>query len=113
MRLHSYLLSASLALSLALLALQAGSASAAQDGVLVQQGKLLAQSMCADCHTFGGTRRSDRPSPDFAAIGAMPSTTPLSLRVFLQSSHANMPNLILEGPQIEALSAFILELGGK
>jgi hypothetical protein len=43
----------------------------------------------------------------------MPSTTPLSLRVFLQSSHANMPNLILEGPQIKALSAFILELGGK
>ena len=99
--------------SLALLTLQAGSASAAQDAMLVQQGKLLAQSMCAECHTFGGTIRSDRPSPDFAAIGAMPSTTALSLRVFLQSSHANMPNLILEGPQIEALSAFILDLGGK
>ncbi len=99
--------------SLALLTLQTGSASAAQDAMLMQQGKLLAQSMCAECHTFGGAIRSDRPSPDFASIGAMPSTTALSLRVFLQSSHANMPNLILEGPQIEALSAFILDLGGK
>jgi mono/diheme cytochrome c family protein len=79
----------------------------------VRQGQLLAQSMCADCHTFGGTTRFDRAAPDFAAVGAMPSTTPLSLRVFLKSSHANMPNLILEDAQIEALSAFILDLGGK
>lgn len=109
MRLHSPLVFA----SLALLALQSGSARAAQDAKLVQQGKTLAQSLCADCHTFGATIRSDRPSPDFAAVGAMASTTALSLRVFLKSSHANMPNLILEGPQIEALSAFILDLGGK
>ncbi len=99
--------------SLALLVLHAGPAHTAQDAMLVQQGKILAQSLCADCHTFGGAMRSDRAAADFAAIGAMPSTTLLSLRVFLKSSHGHMPNLILEEAQIEALSAFILELGGK
>jgi mono/diheme cytochrome c family protein len=90
-----------------------GSASAAQDSELVHQGRLLAQSMCSDCHTLGGQTRSDHAAPDLAAVGAMRSTTTLSLRVFLRSSHANMPNLILENVQIEALSAFILDLGGK
>lgn len=88
-------------------------AQAAQDPQLVQQGRLLAQSLCADCHTFGGARRSDRQPPDLADVGAMAQTTPLSLRVFLKSPHANMPDIILEPAQIEALSAFILELGGK
>ena len=91
----------------------AQTAAAAQDPQLVRQGRALAQSLCADCHTFGGAQRSDRAPPDFAAIGAMPSTTPLSLRVFLKSPHANMPDLILENGQIDALSAFILDLGGK
>jgi mono/diheme cytochrome c family protein len=88
-------------------------AQAAQDPLLVQQGRLLAQSLCADCHTFGSARRSDRPSPDFADVGAMAQTTALSLRVFLRSPHATMPDIILEPEQIDALSAFILDLGGK
>ncbi len=88
-------------------------AQAAQAPEQVAQGRLLAQSLCADCHTFGGDRRNDRAPPDFAAVGAMPSTTALSLRVFLKSPHATMPDLVLEEGQIQALSAFILDLGGK
>ncbi len=88
-------------------------AQAAQNQQLVAQGRLLAQSLCADCHTFGGETRSDRKPPDFAAVGAMTQTTPLSLRVFLTSSHVNMPDLILQDAQIDALGAFILDLGGK
>ncbi len=88
-------------------------AQAAQNAQLVQQGRLLAQSQCADCHTFGGAKRSDRLSPDFRDVGAMAQTTALSLRVFLKSPHANMPDLILEEGQIDALVAFILDLGGK
>lgn len=107
----AFLVTSSLALVSLFLA-QTG-AQAAQDERLVQQGRLLAQSMCADCHTFGGQTRSDGLPPDFAQVGAMPSTTPLSLRVFLKSPHRNMPDLILEEGQIDALAAFILDLGGK
>ena len=88
-------------------------AQAAQNQQLVAQGRLLAQSLCADCHTFGGDTRSDRNPPDFAAVGAMTQTTRLSLRVFLTSPHVNMPDLILQEAQIDALSAFIRDLGGK
>jgi mono/diheme cytochrome c family protein len=90
-----------------------GGAQAAQNPQRVQQGRLLAQSLCADCHTFSGNRRSDRLPPDFRDVGAMPQTTALSIRVFLKSPHANMPDLILEEGQIDALAAFILDLGGK
>ena len=103
-----------LSTALLLQALATGNAAqAAQNPQLVEQGRLLAQSLCADCHTFSGNRRSDRPSPDFRDVGAMPQTTALSLRVFLKSPHANMPDIILEPGQIDALSAFILDLGGK
>ena len=98
--------------TLTVLAISTG-AQAAQNPQLVQQGRLLAESLCADCHTFGGDRRSDRLPPDFRDVGAMPQSTALSLRVFLRSPHANMPDIILEPGQIEALSAFILDLGGK
>jgi mono/diheme cytochrome c family protein len=101
--------------ALAILTLGAGAqvSLAAQNPQLVRQGQALAESMCADCHTLGGARRTDRPSPDFAEIAAMPSTTPLSLRVFLKSPHRDMPDLILSDAQINALVAYILELGGK
>lgn len=88
-------------------------AQAAQDEILVKQGRILAEALCADCHTFGGNRRRDASPPDFAAVGAMPQTTALSLRVFLRSSHANMPDIILDDVQMDSLIAFILDLGGK
>jgi mono/diheme cytochrome c family protein len=100
------------ALLLALVAAPA-TASAMQDDILVKQGRILAESLCADCHTFGGNRRRDATPPDLAAVGAMAQTTALSLRVFLRSSHANMPDIILDDVQIYSLIAFILDLGGK
>lgn len=100
-------------LSTALILAIGNGAHAAQNPQLAQQGRLLAQSLCADCHTFGGAQRSDRAPPDFKAVADMPQTTALSLRVFLKSPHANMPDLILEEGQIDALVAFILDLGDK
>jgi mono/diheme cytochrome c family protein len=113
MMLRPALLASTFALALLIIGGGARDAAAAQDQQLVRQGQLLAQSLCADCHSFGGNKRSDRLSPDFAEVGALPSTTALSLRVFLRSSHATMPDIILEPGQIDAISAYILDLGGK
>lgn len=93
--------------------LSAAAPATAQDASLVRQGELLARALCADCHAIDQRVRSDAPAPPFAAIGATPSTTALSLRVFLRSPHPTMPNLILSDPQIEALTALILQRGGR
>jgi mono/diheme cytochrome c family protein len=67
-------------------------------------GERLAAANCATCH--GAQRRA----PAFTTIAAMPSTTQTSLGVFLQTSHASMPNLILSAADRNNLTAYILSL---
>ncbi len=67
-------------------------------------GERLAAASCAKCHGAHGS------APGFTTIAAMPSTTRTSLGVFLQTSHASMPNLILSGADRNNLIAYILSL---
>ena len=77
-------------------------------------GRKVAQDQCAKCHDVGvGAPALGREGPSFVDIARMPSTTELSLKVFLRSSHRNMPNLMLTDDEADALVAYILELGGK
>jgi cytochrome c len=50
---------------------------------------------------------------DFAEIAKLPSTTALSLKVFLQTSHRNMPNFILQPDEAGDVVAYILSLKRK
>ena len=43
----------------------------------------------------------------------MPSTTELSLKVFLRSSHKSMPNFILQPEETDDIVAYILSLRRK
>jgi mono/diheme cytochrome c family protein len=70
-------------------------------------GKRLAAANCAQCH---GAVEAHGRAPAFASIAAMPSTTQTSLSVFLQTSHASMPNLILSVADRDNLIAYILSL---
>lgn len=75
-------------------------------------GEALARSWCGNCHDVN---RAPRPPatdavPSFAAIAAMPSTTSMSLRVFLQTPHAAMPDYHLERHEVDNLVAYILSL---
>jgi mono/diheme cytochrome c family protein len=90
---------ASLALPAPLLAQPAG------DPV---RGCQLAEGTCASCHRIDG-KNLDAP-PGFAAVAAMPSTTALSLKVFLRSNHKEMPNLIISNPDTDDIVAYILSL---
>jgi cytochrome c len=49
-------------------------------------------------------------APDFAAIANQPSTTALSLMVFLQTSHKSMPNLVIAPGEADDLVNYILSL---
>ena len=91
---------ASLALPARLLAQPAGGDPA--------RGRELAGSMCASCHQIDGKNLGEPPG--FAAVAAMPSTTALSLKVFLRSNHEEMPNLIISDTDTADIVAYILSL---
>jgi cytochrome c len=74
-------------------------------------GHRLADAWCKQCHAIdAGTSGTANAAPDFAAIANQPSTTALSLKVFLKTSHRSMPNLVIAPDQADALVDYILSL---
>jgi mono/diheme cytochrome c family protein len=51
--------------------------------------------------------------PSFLEVAAHPATTALSLRVFLQTPHATMPNLMLTPEETDDVISYILTLRGE
>lgn len=98
---------ARLALIILMLTVPAVSATAQTNGNPLI-GRQTAATLCFPCHQIGETRRDGAPS--FVDIANMPSTTALSLKVFLRSSHKEMPNLIIPNSQTDDLIAYILNL---
>jgi mono/diheme cytochrome c family protein len=80
-----------------------------------QAGRRLAETWCANCHRVApaGPGPVTDSAPAFGAVAAMPSTTVMSLRVFLQTPHANMPDYRLTREQTDNLIAYILSLRGR
>jgi len=79
-------------------------------------GEQIAKSDCASCHAVGrdaGETSADPKAPRFIDVAKMPSTTELSLKVFLRSPHKTMPNIILTREEIDSVASYILGLGGK
>jgi cytochrome c len=77
-------------------------------------GHRLAEAWRKDCHaieaTTAGTTGAANAAPAFTAIANQPSTTELSLKVFLRSSHQSMPNLVITSDQADDLANYILSL---
>lgn len=102
-----------IALSLALALIAAPAMAASADPA---NGEHIAKTECASCHAIGSGAEAKSPDPKaprFVDVANMPSTTELSLKVFLRSSHRNMPNFILAPEEIDSLASYILALGGK
>lgn len=79
------------------------------------EGRRLATVWCNECHQVGSQTLSTRNDvvPSYQAIAAMPSTTAMSIRAFLSTSHEVMPNFNLTNTQISDVSAYILSLRGR
>lgn len=75
------------------------------------EGHRLAEAWCETCHAIEphAVGLSDR-APSFAAVADRHGTTALSLKVFLKTSHHNMPNLVISPEQADALADYILSL---
>jgi mono/diheme cytochrome c family protein len=79
-------------------------------------GRRLAQRWCGECHQMDGKPgrvESHIEAPNFVEIAKEPSITPLSLRVYFQSNHENMPNLHISATEADNLVAYILSLKQK
>jgi len=81
----------------------------------VAEGRTLAGKVCARCHNV--RRNGDlSPLPDappFQVVANAPSTTQLSLRVFLQTPHRRMPDFHLTSQERDDVISYILSLRRK
>jgi mono/diheme cytochrome c family protein len=76
----------------------------------LDQGRRVAETWCANCHVIGPGARGPAgdAAPPFAAVAAMPSTTELSLRAFLQTPHSRMPDYRLTRAELDGVVTWIL-----
>jgi len=85
----------------------------AQDvGGDIAAGRRIADQWCSTCHQIDAAS-SGRLAPTFPKVANLPSTTALSLKVFLRTSHETMPNVQLTQSETNAVVAYILSLKGK
>ena len=74
-------------------------------------GRQVALELCSSCQRVTeGQPRPGNGVASFFAIANLPSTTALSLKVFLRSNHKGMPNLIVSESDSDKLIDYILSL---
>lgn len=83
-------------------AVELGSTSAGRD---------YAQRVCAACHEIEkGTAALFTDVPSFQEIADTQGMSPRALRVWLQTSHPNMPDLIIPPDDMDNVIAYIMSL---
>jgi len=92
----------------------AGAAQAQQRGS-VSRGLKFARQMCSECHLVvkEAGRSTNRDAPTFAAIARTKGLTSAALRSALRTSHPTMPNIVINGDEIDDIVAYILSLKEK
>jgi mono/diheme cytochrome c family protein len=75
-------------------------------------GRNVAENICDACHQVHAAYPPNPkfPAPSFLDISRMPSTTELSIKVFLRTSHPVMPNIILSDEEVDSVAAYIVSL---
>ena len=112
---HSTWIPVALTIIIALVALffiplhEASGATLSRDSAAA--GHRLAGAWCGECHAIEATpTRRATAAPDFAELANRPSTTALSLKVFLRTNHPSMPNIVIAPDQADDLVDYILSL---
>ena len=86
--------------------------AAAQPRSNIEQGRILAQSMCAECHAIQSAQmQSPNPyAPSFETIANIRGMSGPALWSMLHTSHRRMPNIILRPEETRAIVTYILTL---
>ena len=75
-------------------------------------GLALAERLCAQCHAVKKQKEAspNRDAPPFGEIASTPGMTSIALSAALQTSHASMPNIMLEAEERADIIAYIISL---
>ncbi|MCL4768211.1 MAG: hypothetical protein KJZ80_18480 [Hyphomicrobiaceae bacterium] len=97
----------------AALLLAPGGPSAASEAV--EQGRAMAQRLCAVCHMNPGQGEKAGASgvPSFPAVANRPAQTREGVEAWLRSIPPMMPNHRLTQNEIHVLAAFVMSLRGE
>lgn len=77
-------------------------------------GGIIAQRWCTGCHAVGPRPgQTSDGAPSLQSVADRASTTAMSLRVFLRTPHARMPDLSLTREETDDLIAYVLSLKGR
>ena len=78
----------------------------------VNQGHMMAEQVCARCHAVepGQTHSPNHSAPAFPDIAASPGLTATAIRVWLQTPHPTMPNIMLDSKEKDNIVAYLLSL---
>lgn len=78
----------------------------------IGRGRSYAERVCAECHAVEPSETKS-PRPDaapFSVISRLAGLNATALTVFLQTSHSEMPNLVVVGQDRDDLIAYIISL---
>jgi len=80
----------------------------------LNNGRVIAQVWCGNCHRIGPDAQSAThdATPTFSSIARKRTTATASLATFLKARHGGMPDLSLTRNEIDDVSAYILSLRG-
>jgi mono/diheme cytochrome c family protein len=86
--------------------------SVAQEVGSARQGLALAEHVCAECHAVQKQQNQspNGDAPAFARIASVPGMSATALSAALHTSHATMPNLVLDPDHLADITAYILSL---
>jgi mono/diheme cytochrome c family protein len=91
--------------------LGAPNAASAQDIGDTSRGLAYAERVCAECHAVRPGGMSPRAeSPPFTQIANAQGMTAVALKVFFQTPHVNMPNLMIPAADRDDVIAYIMSL---
>jgi mono/diheme cytochrome c family protein len=75
-------------------------------------GLALAERLCAQCHAVKKQEKAspNQDAPPFGEIASTGGMTEIALSAALQTSHASMPNIMLEADERADIIAYIISL---
>jgi mono/diheme cytochrome c family protein len=102
-----------LLLSLAIAMAAVSGVVAAEDVGDPQAGFEYAKQVCSVCHGISAEKSPMPKATRFREVADRPGVTGTALRVWMETSHPTMPNIIVEKQDMLNVIAYILSLKGR